>query len=103
PNVGGRADDGRDAQLFDGCEVVVSGSVVSQPIAPAPIEPRAAAAVPEPDGGLTIWISTQAPHLNRDRVAAALGLDASNVRVLTGDVGGGVGGKTRLPEVALGA
>ena len=56
------------ADLFDGCEVVVEGELNSQRIHVAPIEPRATAAVWE-NGRLTIWLSTQTPHQDRDALA----------------------------------
>src|SRR5437763_214480 len=51
-----------NATLFDGCDVVVSGRVVSQRLAPSPLEPRSVAAVAGDDGRLTCWLSTQTPH-----------------------------------------
>src|SRR5205085_74510 len=45
--------------LFEGCEVVVSGRVVSQRMAPVPLEPRSALASVGEDGRLTGWLSTQ--------------------------------------------
>jgi carbon-monoxide dehydrogenase large subunit len=82
-----------DDDLFAGCAVVVNGTLVSQRMAGAPIEPRATAAVFE-DGRLTAWMSTQTPHQDRDGIAGALGLDPENARVIAPDVGGGFGPKT---------
>ena len=82
-----------DATLFDGCEVVVSGRVVSQRMAPSPLEPRSNAAVVGEDGRVTAWLSTQTPHQDRDGMARALGLEADQVRVIGPDVGGGFGAK----------
>jgi len=81
-----------DDGIFEGCEVVVHGRVVSQRMAPAPLEPRSTAAWFE-DGRLHAWLSTQTPHNDRDGLAAALGLDAADVRVVGPDVGGGFGAK----------
>ena len=81
-----------DDGIFEGCEVVVHGRVVSQRMAPAPLEPRSTAAWFE-DGRLHAWLSTQTPHNDRDGLAAALGLDAADVRVVAPDVGGGFGAK----------
>jgi carbon-monoxide dehydrogenase large subunit len=87
-----------DADLFAGCEAVVSGTIVSQRLAPAPLEPRATAAVRGEDGRLTLWLSTQTPHRDRDDVARYLGLERDQVRVIAPDVGGGFGAKTLYPE-----
>ena len=56
------------------------------------IEPRCAVARFE-GGRCVIHASTQFPHLVRDRVAEALELRPSHVRVLANTVGGGFGGK----------
>lgn len=80
------------AELFEGCEIVVEGEVLSQRLHVAPIEPRATAARWE-DGRLEIWLSTQTPHQDRDRLASSLGVDPGRVRVRAPDVGGGFGGK----------
>jgi aerobic carbon-monoxide dehydrogenase large subunit len=79
-------------EIFEGCEIVVSGTVTSQRMAPAPMEPRATAAWME-DGRLVAWLSTQSPHSDRDGLAKALGLEPSEVRVVGPDVGGGFGAK----------
>jgi len=85
---GGPAPDG----AFDGCDVVVERTFPNQRVAPVPLEVRAAAAT-WADGRLTLWASTQNAQQARDQVAGALGLDASSVRVITPDVGGGFGAK----------
>jgi carbon-monoxide dehydrogenase large subunit len=79
-------------ELFSGCEVTAAGTFTSQRIHALPIEPRANAAVFE-DGRLTIWLSTQTPHQDRDGIAGQLGLEPDAVRVIAPDVGGGFGGK----------
>jgi aerobic carbon-monoxide dehydrogenase large subunit len=79
-------------EIFEGCEIVVSGTVTSQRMAPAPMEPRATAAWME-DGRLVAWLSTQSPHSDRDGLAKALGLEPAEVRVVGPDVGGGFGAK----------
>jgi carbon-monoxide dehydrogenase large subunit len=78
--------------LFEGCEIVATGEFESQRVHVAPIEPRATAASWE-DGKLTIWVSTQTPHQDRDDLATALGVEPAQVRVRAPDVGGGFGGK----------
>ena len=87
--------------LFDEADVVVSQRMINRRVAPSPIEPRAAAA--EWDGTkLTFHASTQAPNALKDALVGALGLDASAVRVLSSDVGGGFGAKAGVyPEEIL--
>jgi CO/xanthine dehydrogenase Mo-binding subunit len=62
-------------------------------VAHAPMEPHTSTAAFE-NGKLTVWASTQTPFPTRDRLAALLGLDPKNVRVVTPYVGGGFGGKS---------
>ena len=83
------ADDG----FFDGCDVVARGRLVSQRLAPSPLEPRASAALVDEDGRLNLWLSTQTPHQDRDLLAHVLGMERSDVRVVGPDVGGGFGAK----------
>jgi carbon-monoxide dehydrogenase large subunit len=81
------------ADLFDGCEVVVSRTVVNQRIAPAPMETRAGAATWGEDGRLTAWIPNQGAQGTRGSLAGLLGIDQSDVRIITPDVGGAFGAK----------
>lgn len=79
--------------FFAGCEVVVKGRYVNQRVAPCPLEVRGAAAAWGPDGRLTQWLSTQHAQGAPGPIAAANGVDVSQVRVKTPDVGGGFGAK----------
>jgi aerobic carbon-monoxide dehydrogenase large subunit len=81
------------ADLFDGCEVVVSHTIVNQRLAPAPMETRAAVAAWGEDGRLTAWIPNQGAQGTREALAGMLGLDQAEVRVITPDVGGAFGAK----------
>jgi carbon-monoxide dehydrogenase large subunit len=92
---------GADQDLFSSCAVVVSGRVVSQRMAPSPLEPRSSSALVDEEGRLHVRLSTQTPHSDRDGLAAALGLDPSGVRVVGQDVGGGFGAKTLSTEDIL--
>jgi len=90
-----------DENLFRACDVVVSGEFVSQRMAPSPLEPRSAAAELGPDGRITAWLSTQTPHQDRMTLAATLGIDPTQLRVVGPDVGGGFGAKTLNAEEVL--
>ena len=79
--------------FFAGCEVVVKGRYMNQRVAPCPLEVRGAAAAWGPDGRLTQWLSTQHAQGAPGPIAAANGVDVSQVRVKTPDVGGGFGAK----------
>jgi aerobic carbon-monoxide dehydrogenase large subunit len=66
----------------------------------SPMEPRGVMASVDPvEGTLTVWASTQSPHLMRSGLAEALGLPDSRIRILCPAVGGGFGPKMHLyPE-----
>jgi carbon-monoxide dehydrogenase large subunit len=72
-------------------------------VAPLPMEPRAVVAEWRPGAReLTAHLSTQVPHLVRMQLAESLHLHEGEVRVITGDVGGGFGLKLGLyPEELL--
>ena len=88
------------ADLFDGCEVVVSQTIENQRVAPAPMETRAAAAVWEGDR-LTAWIPNQGAQNTREELAKALGTGEETVRVITPDVGGAFGAKFGVDPEAV--
>jgi aerobic carbon-monoxide dehydrogenase large subunit len=77
---------------FAECDVVVEARIINHKMAVAPIEPRACAAVWDGDR-LTQWACSQGAHNTRAAIAARLGLDLEQVRVIVPDVGGGFGGK----------
>ena len=95
-------DFGRTPDVFDGADTVVSGRIINQRLAPVPLEVNAAAAVPEDDDRLTVWVSNQHPFGVRDPLAGAIGMPAAKVRVACPAVGGGFGAKIGLyPEYAV--
>src|SRR3546814_12355219 len=58
------------------------------------------------DLSLEIWVTTQAPYMDRDETALILGLDKTQVRILPSACGGGFGGKLDIsvqPLIALAA
>ena len=68
-----------------------------------PMEPRGACAFYDPAGGrYTLRLSSQNLHVNRDHVAASLGVEPGRVRFVAEDVGGGFGVKNfAYPEHVL--
>jgi carbon-monoxide dehydrogenase large subunit len=81
---------------------VVRQRMVNQRLCGVPLEGRAVLAVPDPaSGGLTVYVTTQAPHVFRNDLARALGLPQNLVRVIAPEVGGGFGVKFNVyPEDA---
>ena len=60
---------------------------------PGYMEPMGTVAMVDGDGRLQVWTSTQSVFLARARLAAALALPVSRIRVMAPAVGGGFGGK----------
>jgi carbon-monoxide dehydrogenase large subunit len=84
-----------------GAAKVVRQRLVNQRLIPNAMEPRASLASFNPaTGELTVWITSQNPHVHRLLMAAfVLGLPEHKVRVIAPDVGGGFGSKIFLyPE-----
>ncbi len=93
---------GEVAAAFRKADLVVEGEVTHPRVAPAPIEPRGVLAMPNDAEGVTVWTSTQVPHLVADAIAECLDLDRQTVRVVAADVGGAFGGKAQVyPEEIL--
>lgn len=59
-----------------------------------PMEQHATVAVPEDDGKVTVYSSTQTPHYLHRSLSKVLELPASRVRVIATPNGGGFGGKS---------
>ncbi|WKN47934.1 xanthine dehydrogenase family protein molybdopterin-binding subunit [Nocardioides sp. Arc9.136] len=78
--------------------IVLEREYRQQRLIPAFMEPRST--VVDPTGEqLTVWSSTQIPHILRFALAATTGIPESKLRVIAPDVGGGFGGKLQTtPE-----
>ena len=83
----------QEVPVFGADETVVTVRLENNRMAVAPLESQAVAVEPHEDGKLTVWLSSQGPHENQRGFAASLGLEASDVRVISPWVGGGFGGK----------
>ncbi|MCL4458436.1 MAG: molybdopterin-dependent oxidoreductase [Chloroflexi bacterium] len=57
------------------------------------LEPEAGMAVPDNDGGVTVYVGSQDPFGDRRQVAQALGLSEEKVRIVHTVTGGAFGGK----------
>ncbi|MDA8101985.1 MAG: xanthine dehydrogenase family protein molybdopterin-binding subunit [Nitrospiraceae bacterium] len=100
-NVAFRMDVPLSEEFFSGCDVVVTGELRNQRLAPGSLEVRSALASWDGDE-LLFQVSSQVPHTHRDVVAKSLGIDAARVRVVVPDVGGGFGAKASVyPEEVL--
>ena len=60
------------------------------------IEPHACVARAGEDGKIVLWCSTQGPFMVQDTCAQMLGIEASRIKVIPSEIGGGFGGKIPL-------
>jgi carbon-monoxide dehydrogenase large subunit len=89
-----------DAALAE-ADVVVEQRIVNHRVAGGAIEPRGVLADPHGDG-ITLYTSTQVPHIARFVLSGVVGIPEDKLRVVAPDVGGGFGSKLQVyPEEAL--
>ena len=94
---GKTVDDTAVDQAFADAEVVVSQRMVNQRLAPSAMEPRGVVAHYERGKDtMTIWSSTQNPHILRTFIAMLNGMGEDQVRAIAPEVGGGFGAKINI-------
>ena len=82
---------------FAAADRTVKQRVLHQRLAPIAMEPRGVLARYFPgEEELTLWSSTQIPHLMRTQVALMIGIPENKLRVITPEVGGGFGSKLNV-------
>ena len=87
--AGGDAD-----EAFAQADVTVSDTITLQRLIANPMEPRSAIAQwSAPMGELTLWSTTQNPHIARFLTSVVTGVGEHKIRVIAPEVGGGFGSK----------
>ncbi len=82
---------------FKKADRVIRIRMLHQRLTPMAIEPRGCVASWNPgEGSLTLWTSTQVPHLVRTLLPGLIGLPENRLRVVAPEVGGGFGSKLNL-------
>ncbi len=88
---------GDPEKAFKEAEVVVKQRITSQRLIPTAMETRGVVAdYRSAEKNLTLYSSTQIPHLLRSLVAQMLGVSENHLRVITPEVGGGFGSKLNV-------
>ena len=97
-NVAGevRGEIGDVAAGFAAADEVYSATFQTQRVQHASLETHGALAWVDADGRLTVRTSSQVPFLTKRALCLLFDLPADRVRVLTGRVGGGFGGKQEM-------
>lgn len=83
---------------FRDAEAIVRDRIVQQRLIPTAMEPRGAVAQYVPaTGELTLWNTTQNPHIVRFIMSLVTGIPEDRLRVIAPEVGGGFGSK--IPQI----
>ena len=85
---------GNAAEAFKDADVVVERHYTAQTVHQGYIEPHACVAEVSADGMATIWSSSQGQFMVRAQVAKLCAMNASKIKVVPSEIGGGFGGKT---------
>src|SRR5215204_4133411 len=89
--------EGDVSAAFAAADRTIKQRVLHRRLAPIAMEPRGVLARYFPgEQELTLWSSTQIPHLMRTQVALMIGIPENKLRVITPEVGGGFGSKLNV-------
>ncbi|MGH8935336.1 MAG: xanthine dehydrogenase family protein molybdopterin-binding subunit [Acidimicrobiia bacterium] len=81
-------------KVFQDAEVVVKEEIVNQRLIPNAIEPRRALAHYNPaERSVTLWVTSQNPHIVRFLLSLDTPIPEHKIRVITPEIGGGFGSK----------
>jgi CO/xanthine dehydrogenase Mo-binding subunit len=97
-----RIDKGDANAGFAQADLVVEGEYRTGAQEQLYIEPNGMIAVPEADGGMTVYGSLQCPYYVHKALCALLALPPDKVRVVQAETGGGFGGKEEYPSIIAG-
>jgi aerobic carbon-monoxide dehydrogenase large subunit len=90
-------DDAELERLFASADRIVRQRMVHQRLTPVAIEPRGCvASYHKGEQSLTLWTSTQIPHLVRTLLPGMIGVAENKIRIVAPEVGGGFGSKLNL-------
>lgn len=88
---------GNVEKAFQQADRIVRQRFINQRLIPVAMEPRGAVASYDTGSGeMTLWSSTQIPHLLRTQIAVMLSLPETHVRVIAPEVGGAFGSKLNV-------
>lgn len=89
---------GQVDEAFSSAPVVIKDRIIQQRLIPTAMETRGALAQYTPaTGELTIWNTTQNPHIVRFIMSLVTGVSEDRLRVVAPEVGGGFGSK--IPQI----
>ncbi|HID04268.1 MAG TPA: xanthine dehydrogenase family protein molybdopterin-binding subunit, partial [Aigarchaeota archaeon] len=84
-------------KAFQEAEIVIEQDLINHRLQPTAIETRGAVANYDPSTGeLTMWMTSQNPHIHRFLISVMTGVPEHKLRVIAPDVGGGFGSKIHV-------
>ncbi len=84
-------------EAFRRADRVIKHRLYHQRLTPMPIEPRGVVASYNPgEESVTLWTSTQIPHLIRTLLPGMIGVPENKLRIVAPEVGGGFGAKLNV-------
>lgn len=87
-------DKDRTARVFESAEVTVKESILYPRVHPCPLETcGCVASFDKVRGDLTVYLTSQAPHVVRTVVGLLSSIPESKIRIVSPDIGGGFGNK----------
>jgi len=87
-------DKAKTQSALDASEVRIKERIVSPRCHPAPLEPCGVVAdMNKATGRLTIYMTSQAPHVHRTAFSLVTGIPEDKIHIISPDVGGGFGNK----------
>jgi CO/xanthine dehydrogenase Mo-binding subunit len=89
-------------QGFSAADAIVEGEYRAGHQEQLYIEPNGVIAVPQPQGGITVYGSMQCPYYVHRALKVLLDLPDDKVRVVQTETGGGFGGKEEYPSMIAG-
>jgi carbon-monoxide dehydrogenase large subunit len=99
-----KAGGGDIQKAFREADVTIEQRIVNQRLLPTAMETRGATADYDfGSGQLTIWMTSQNPHVHRFLISALTGIPENKLRIVATDVGGGFGSKISCygPELVV--
>src|SRR5215471_11553142 len=88
---------------FQAADIVVGERIINQRLIPNAIEPRAALGqYVEASNEVTLWVTSQNPHIARFLLSLDTGIPEQKIRVIAPEIGGGFGSKLpHYPEDSM--
>ena len=83
-------------EAFRQADIVIENTYRTSRQMPGYLETEGGVAVPDENGGVTVWCGSHHPHRDRKQIARVMDYPPEKIRVISHPVGGGFGGKDEI-------